>query len=229
MHRGCFVWTPTPHLSGRRTPRSGPARVCVCAPFGRVWRVGLPGAFWCASPSAVVALYALLVCPASSGLGLPRLWLFLVFVCLFFVFIFPCCAPLVSVVPCFLAGGALGLGLLWSSRPPLPPFFWFLFPFFFPFPSPPPSLFFVFFPSCFFFVCCPFFFPFVCLGVPVLRCLGWFVCAALWGVLVCVAVGLLPPRGPFCACVVSLVAPLLFVFPVCCCLSFLWCVLCFAR
>ena len=32
MHRGCFVWTPTPPLSGRRMPRSGPARVCVCVP-----------------------------------------------------------------------------------------------------------------------------------------------------------------------------------------------------
>ena len=32
MHRGCFVWTPTPPLSGRRTPRPGPARVCVCVP-----------------------------------------------------------------------------------------------------------------------------------------------------------------------------------------------------
>ena len=33
MHRGCFVWTPTPPLSGRRTPRPGPARVCLCVLF----------------------------------------------------------------------------------------------------------------------------------------------------------------------------------------------------
>ena len=46
MHRGCFVWTPTPPLSGRRTPRPGPARVCVRALLGRVGRAGLPGAFW---------------------------------------------------------------------------------------------------------------------------------------------------------------------------------------
>ena len=26
------MWTPTPPLSGRRTPRPGPARVCVCVP-----------------------------------------------------------------------------------------------------------------------------------------------------------------------------------------------------
>ena len=33
MHRGCFVWTPTPPLAGRRTPRPGPVRVCVCLLF----------------------------------------------------------------------------------------------------------------------------------------------------------------------------------------------------
>ena len=32
MHRGRFVWTLTPPLSGRRKPRPGPARVCVCVP-----------------------------------------------------------------------------------------------------------------------------------------------------------------------------------------------------
>ena len=33
MHRGCFMWTPTPPLAGRRTPRPGPVRVCVCSSF----------------------------------------------------------------------------------------------------------------------------------------------------------------------------------------------------
>ena len=33
MHRGCFVWTPNPPLAGRRTPRPGPVRVCVCLLF----------------------------------------------------------------------------------------------------------------------------------------------------------------------------------------------------
>ena len=33
MHRGCFVWTPTPPLAGRKAPRPGPARVCVCLLF----------------------------------------------------------------------------------------------------------------------------------------------------------------------------------------------------
>ena len=31
MHRGCFVWTLTPPVAGRRTPRPGPVRVCVCS------------------------------------------------------------------------------------------------------------------------------------------------------------------------------------------------------
>ena len=31
MHRGCFVWTPTPPLPGGRTPRPAPVRVCVCS------------------------------------------------------------------------------------------------------------------------------------------------------------------------------------------------------
>ena len=30
MQRGCFMWTPTPPLSGQRTPRPGPVRVCMC-------------------------------------------------------------------------------------------------------------------------------------------------------------------------------------------------------
>ena len=37
MHRRCFVWTPTPPLSGPRTPRPGPARVCVCVPCLAGW------------------------------------------------------------------------------------------------------------------------------------------------------------------------------------------------
>ena len=66
-----------------------------------------------------------------------------------------------------------------------------------------------------------------CLGVPVVRCLGWFVCPGLWGVLVCVAVGVVPRRGPVCACAVSLGAPWLCPFCVCCCLSRCGVVVCF--
>ena len=33
VHRGCFVWTLTPPLAGRRTPLPGTVRVCVCLLF----------------------------------------------------------------------------------------------------------------------------------------------------------------------------------------------------
>ena len=64
------------------------SRACVGvrALLGRVGRAGLPGAFWCASPSPVAAFGALLVCLAPSGLGLPCLWLLLFF--FFFPFFF---------------------------------------------------------------------------------------------------------------------------------------------
>ena len=59
MHRGYFMWTPTPPLSGRRMPRPGPARVCVCMPCLAGWggpasraHSGAPhlsfGRSWCA-------------------------------------------------------------------------------------------------------------------------------------------------------------------------------------
>ena len=263
MHRGCFVWTPTPpHFgSGDTTPGSR-ACLCVCAPLGRVGRAGLPSAFWCASPSPVAGLDALFVFSAPSGLGLPCLWLllgvvvffflvspplspaFFVFlpgvpwalascgllacpslVCLFLFF----CRPLVSGVAWFPARGALDLGALWSPS-------WLpssiLFPFF---SACPPPLFFLFFCGApffswfpilwFFFRSCVFFV--LCLGVLVLRCLGRFVCSWLWGVLVCVAVRVVPPWGPVCACVVSLGAPWLCPFCVCCCLSCCGVVVCF--
>ena len=71
MHQGCFVWTPTPPLSGRRTPRPGPARLCARAPLGQVGRAGLPGAFWCASPFSVAVLSFFLVWP-PTGWGCKR-------------------------------------------------------------------------------------------------------------------------------------------------------------
>ena len=33
MDRGCFVWTSSPPLAGRRTPHPAPVRVCVCSSF----------------------------------------------------------------------------------------------------------------------------------------------------------------------------------------------------
>ena len=155
------MWTPTPPLLGRRTPRLGLARVCVRAPLGRVGRAGLLGAFWCASPSPVAALCALLVCSAPSGLGLPCLWLFSVF-CL----VVP---PLSLSFRVLQPGLPLALASCGPPAPPLPSFLFVLFP------SPPPAL--SFFPSCFLFVCCPFFLFF---------CLPWCAGPAVFG-LVCVS------------------------------------------
>ena len=53
------------------------------------------------------------------------------------------------------------------------------------------------------------------------------MCPGLWGVLVCVAVGVVPRWGPVCACAVSLGAPWLCPFCVCCCLSRCGVVVCF--
>ena len=132
MHRGCFVWTPTPPLSGRRTPRPGPARVCVCmpclagsgGPASRA-RFGAPhlsfGRSW----------FALCLFRPSPGWGCPVCGCCWVFLFLFFLFGFfspspPYCAPVLCCLACFPAPGALGRGVL---SPP-PPFFCF-------FPSPP--------------------------------------------------------------------------------------------
>ena len=188
VHRGSFVWTPTPPLSGRRTPRPGPAPVCVCVlclagsggPPSRA-RSGAPHLF------LVTALSFFFVRPLP-GLGRP--------VCcgvFFFLFFFfsRLCAPVVSGVPCFLARGALGLGVLFAP----PPFFSF-----FLFFSPPSGLVFLLLLGCvlfvaFFFVL--FFFPLLCLlffffslpclfvFVPVLRC-GVGLCVCGCGVCWCV-------------------------------------------
>ena len=120
MHRGCFVWTPTPPLSGRRTPRPGPARVCVCVPC-------LAGSGGPASRARLGAphlsfgrsCFALCLCgPLRAAVAL-----FVVvvgFFWFFFCFLSPSpprCAPVVSCFACFPAPGALGLGVL--SPPPL--------------------------------------------------------------------------------------------------------------
>ena len=117
-----------PFGSEDATPGSR-ACVGVRALLGRVGRAGLPGAFWCASPSPVAAFGALLVCLAPSGLGLPFLWLLLFFpfffFCPFFVFALrPRCLRL-SV---FSGPGCLGP---WRVPVLLPPPLFFFFRFFF--------------------------------------------------------------------------------------------------
>ena len=170
--------------------------MCACACFlGRVGRAGLPGAFWCASPFAIAVLVALFVCSAPSGLGLPCL-------CCFWVFFF---CPLVRP-PCLRRSVFSGPGCLgpWRLVVLPPPLFCFFF-----FPSPPRVCLFFFSPGFSFL-----FFFFSCCAV----CGAGLVCRGLWGVLVCVVVGLVLRRGPVCACALLFGAPCLCLPFLCCCL-----------
>ena len=130
MHRGCFVWTPTPPLFGQRTPRPGPVRVCVCVPFlagpggpASRARFGAPHLFlW---PFLLLSVRS-----APFGLGLPCFSCFLVF------FLLPSCAPPLSPpFPVFLPWVPWAL----ASCGPTPSSL--LFRLFFP----PPSVFVCFF------------------------------------------------------------------------------------
>ena len=183
----CFAcMDPVTDASGlRRTPRPGLVRVCVC---GLSWpgRAGWPpqrvlvrltfacGRF-CCSP---------LLSPLSARVAL---------LVLFLGFFFPplLCAPLVSGFPCFPALGALGLGVLWSP-PPLS-FVSLFFSFFFR----PLCVFVCFFLFSFSGFRLPLFF--FCFFVLWWLCGAGLVCCGLWGVLVCVVVGLVLRRGPVCA------------------------------
>ena len=111
MHRGCFVWTPTPPLSRQRTPRPGPVGSCVCL-LSWSGRAGWP-------PRRVLMRLTFSCGPSWCSLCLlrplrARVTLRVVFVVFFFFF----CASLVSCVSCFPALGAQGFGVL---RPPPPP------------------------------------------------------------------------------------------------------------
>ena len=133
MHRGCFLWTPTPPPAGRRTPRPGPVLVCVCSsvlarsggPASRA-RCGAHRLFlWplCLSVllgplRAGVAPFLVLSLPSPCFLSPPP----------FFFLSVPPRAALVSFFLWFPAPGALGLGALFSSPPPACGF---LFPLFF--------------------------------------------------------------------------------------------------
>ena len=156
-------------------------RVCACACFAWPGRASRPPGRVLVRLTFSCGRSVLFLCAAPSRFGWP---------CLLCSFFFPFCAPVVSGVPCFPAGGALGLGVLFAP----PPFFLYSFFVFVFFAGPPPcffsppwcfvSCFFVFFFRCpvsFFFV--SFFFFAVC----AVRCR--FVCLWVWGVLVCGAVG----------------------------------------
>ena len=225
------------------------ACVRVSALLGWLGRTGLPGAFWCASPSPVDALGALLVCSAPSGVGLLCLWLLLGFFVfsfffrpgvplalascappaspppLFFSFFFPC-AP-----PCLWCSVVFGPWCRGPCRPvvlpPGPPVFFFLFS-----PPPPPAFFFFSVRvSCLFafiFCFCLFSLPW-CAGC---AALGVCLCVLRCGVCWCVVLwDLYPGGGRFalvlcrwlllgCACSVCVVA---------CLVAVSWCVLFFTR
>ena len=231
MHRGCFVWTPTPPLSGRRTPHPGPARVCLRTHLGRVGPAGLQGAFSRASPSPVAVLsfvHFWFVRPIP-GWGCPVCGCFRVFV--FSSSFFFLVAP-----PLSLSFQDFRPGLPWalaSCGPPAPPsrfllFLFCFFLFFVLFPLPPPPDRFLFFSAPLACLFAAFFFVFFlrwCAGNAVfaLVCVSCAVGCA--GVCCC---GPCAPAGPFCACAVSLVAPCS-VCVVACLAAVSWCVLCFAR
>ena len=94
------------------TPESR-ACVRVRALLGLVGRAGLLGAFWCASPSPVAVVGALLVCSAPSGPGLP--------------FFFSSAPPLSAAFCVLRPGVPWVLTSYCPPFPPPPPFFSLLF------------------------------------------------------------------------------------------------------
>ena len=124
VHRGCFVWTPTPPLSGRRTPRPSLVRVSL----GSFFLAGPGGLVFSAYFSAShlsLGCFLLLLCSAPSRPGLPLacpLVCLLSFLYCFFPFFLPSsrCASAVSCFLWFPGPGILGLGAVW---PPSPYFF----------------------------------------------------------------------------------------------------------
>ena len=142
MHRGCFLWTPTPPPAGRRTPRPGPVRVCLCSLF-------LAGSGGPASrarfgaPHFPFGRFVLLLRSAPFGLG----WPLLVGVCAFFGLFFFCAPPLFLAFSGFRPWVSWAL-LLLASPPPLPRLFFVL----------------VFSPSALVRVCFPPPSPFFCFG-----------------------------------------------------------------
>ena len=131
MHRGCFVWMPTPPLRGRRKPRLGPARVCVSLPIlagpgGRASRARSGAPHFSFARCRVSFISRPLPgwgCPCFGSLLSCLLFCFL-------IFSIPCCASRASGFLWFAALGALGLGAVCSLllRPSAFPYFLFLSP-----------------------------------------------------------------------------------------------------
>ena len=130
MHRGCSVWTPTPPLAGRRTPRPGPVRVCVCSSFlagsggpASRARSRAPHLFlWLLCLSALLGPLrawvapALVLCPPSP---LPFCFCFAVFffVCPFFFALRPLCLLLfLASVPGCIGPRRFALFVFLASR-----------------------------------------------------------------------------------------------------------------
>ena len=230
---------------GRRTPRRGPVRVCLCMLF--LAGSGLPASrARFGAPHLSFGRFVLLFCSAPSELGLPSSS------CGFFCSFARCPvarAPAVSGFLCFPAPDALGLGALRSLLPPPPSFFVFpsvpdasvvsgsgllLFsasgalglgalrfpspPTFFCAPPPPLSVCVV--PcaaSCCCLLCCV-----LCCGCPPCVVLGYCaLCGALWGgflcVVLCCAVLLIPA---LCCATFLVVLSCHVVCLVACCLAF---------
>ena len=190
MHRGSFMLTPTPPLSGLRTSRPGAAPVCVCVPLlaglggpASRARFGAPHHFLWTVP--VSSLFA----RPPPGSGCPVCCCCCVFLSSsLFSSPFALCAPVCCGVPCFADPGCLGpwrlvvpprfLFSLFFLRSPLPVFFFF-------FPCVPFLCFFCFFfppPPFFFLPCragCAVWGGFCVLGCGVCLCVWWLWCPVL--------------------------------------------------
>ena len=132
MHRGCFLWTPTPPLAGRRTPRPGPAHVCWCVLF-LAWSGGPTSWARFGAPHLSFGRFVLLLRSAPYRAGVARGSVVWFFFSLFFVSLFPASPLGPRLSPAFCAyrpwvPWALALFFFSASLPG--PFFFF----------PPPRL-----------------------------------------------------------------------------------------
>ena len=125
MHRGCFVWTLTRSLAGRRTPRLGPVRVCLCALFFAASGGPASGARF-GAPHLFFGRLSFCFARPRPGWGCP--FVVLLFACFlsscFFYFAVPFARPLCLLISLVSGPGCVGP---WRC----------------PFASPPPA-------SCFF-------------------------------------------------------------------------------